>query len=336
MEFLVDIVTSNINFVVLGDFNIHVNDIDDPNARIFLDTMTALSQKQHVEGPTHKSGNCLDLIFTEEMRKTKTIRCSQSMIVSDHKFIQCILSIPKEDCAQKEITYRKLKDVDLSQVVKDMSLEEIKTENLDEMVEILEENFSIALNNQAPEVTQVITERKNKPWFGDDLKQQKRIVKRREKCLGNIDYNPFGLHWIGKERNTGKCYLRQKTACYGKQVKDCRDDIKGLYKMVNTLMVTSSNNPLPNHTSDKDLAEEFADFFMDKIQKIRDNLTQNPTYKPAKKSKARLTEFSPFNQTEVKEIILSMKIKSCKLDALPTKLLKRMHGEYFANPTLTW
>ena len=134
MELLVDIVTSNMNLVVLGNFNIHINNIDDPNARIFLDTMTAPSLKQHVKGPTHKSGNCLDLIFTEEMSKTKAIRCSQSMFVSDHNSIQCKLNIPKEDCAQKEITYRKLKDVDLSQLVKDISLEEIKTENLDEMV----------------------------------------------------------------------------------------------------------------------------------------------------------------------------------------------------------
>ena len=70
-ELLVDIVTSNINLVVIGDFNIHVNNIDEPNAEIFLDTMTALSLKQHVEGPTHRSGNCLDLIFTEEMSKNK-------------------------------------------------------------------------------------------------------------------------------------------------------------------------------------------------------------------------------------------------------------------------
>ena len=71
-----------------------------------------------------------------------------------------------------------------------MSLEEIKKENLEEMVVMLEENFSAALNNQAPEVTKVITERKKKPWFGNDLKQQKRKVQRKEKCLGNIDYNP--------------------------------------------------------------------------------------------------------------------------------------------------
>ena len=113
-----------------------------------------------------------------------------------------------------------------------------------------------------------------------------------------------------------------KTVCYSKKVKDCRGDVKGLYKMVNTLMGTSSDNPLPNHTSDKDLAEEFADFFIDKIQKIRDNLTGNPTYEPTMKITTRLAKFRPFDHTEVKKIILSMKSKSCKLDALPTRLLK--------------
>ena len=161
-ELLVDIVTGNMNLVVLADFNIHVNKIDDPNAGIFLDTMTALGMKQHVRGPTHRSGNFLDLIFTEEMSKTKAIGCSHSMFVSDHSSIQCILNIPKESCTRKEITYRKLKDVDLSQLVREKSLEDIKTENLYEMVEMLEENLSNALNSQASEVTKVITERKKK------------------------------------------------------------------------------------------------------------------------------------------------------------------------------
>ena len=86
--------------------------------------------------------------------------------------------------------------------------------------------------------------------------------------------------WIALDRERKKYRetpLEAKTASYSEQVKDCRSDTKGLYKMVNTLMGTSSNNPLPSHTNDKDLAEEYADFFMDKIQKIRDNLTDNLT-----------------------------------------------------------
>ena len=110
--------------------------------------------------------------------------------------------------------------------------------------------------------------------------------------------------WIAFDRERKKyrkMLLEAKTACYSEQVKDCRGDTKGLYKMVNTLMGTSSNNPLPNYTNDKDLAEEFADFFMDKIQKIRDNLTENLTYEPTRKGISGLAEFRPFNQMEVKK-----------------------------------
>ena len=59
------------------------------------------------------------------MSRAKAIGCSRGMFVSDHSSIQCILDIPKENCARKEITYRKLRDVDRTQLVKDMSLEDI-------------------------------------------------------------------------------------------------------------------------------------------------------------------------------------------------------------------
>ena len=182
-ERLVDIVVSNTNLVILGDFNIHVNNVDDQNASIFLDMMTALGLKQHIKGPTYKSENCLYLIFTEELSRTKTIKCSHSLFVSDHNSIQCILNIPKEDCTCKEVTYRMLSEIDLAQLVNDMSLEMIKAENLDDMVTMLEENFLTALSNQAPEVTKVFTLRKKKPWFGNELKLQIRKVYRGKKVF---------------------------------------------------------------------------------------------------------------------------------------------------------
>ena len=255
------------------------------------------------------------------------------MFVSDHSSIQCILNMPKERCTRNEITYMKLKDVDLSQLVREMSLEDIKTENLDEMVEILEKNLSNALKNQAPEVTKVITERKKKPWFGDDLKQQKRIVRRREKVFRKYQSQSCWTALVRERKKYRKMLFDAKTVCYSKKVEDCKGEVKGLYRMVNTLMGTSSENPLPNHISDKDLAEDFADFFMVKIQKIRDNLTGYPTYEPKKKITTRLAEFRPFEQTELKKIILGMKSKSCKLDALPTRLLKQCIEDIL--PTIT-
>ena len=267
------------NLVVLGDFNIHVNDISNPNANLFLDTMTALGLKQHVEGPTHRSGNCLDLIFTEELSRPKTIGCSKGMFVSDHSSIKCVLDIPKENCVWKEITYRKLREVDRSQLVKDMVLEEIRTEELDDMVAMLEEKFSAALNNQAPEITKVVMERRKMPWSGEEMKEQKRIVGRREKVYRRYRLKSCWTAFDIERKKYRRMLVEAKNECYSEKVKDCRGDTKRLYRMVNTLMGTSSSNPLPKHTSNKELAEEFAGFFMEKIQKIREHLADNPIYK---------------------------------------------------------
>ena len=210
-ELLMDIVASNTNLVILGDFNIHVNDVNDPSASIFLDTMIALGLNQHIKGPSHKSGNCLYLIFTEELSRTKTIKCSQSLFVSNHNSIQCILNISKEDCTHKEVTYRKLSEIDLAQLINDMSLEMIKAENLDGMVTMLEENFSTAWNNQAPKLTKVITIRKKKPWLGNELKLQKRKICRREKVFRKYRlqscWTAFDIEW----RSTKRCYLMPRS-----------------------------------------------------------------------------------------------------------------------------
>ena len=103
----------------------------------------------------------------------------------------------------------------------------------------MEENFSTALNNQAPEVTKVITERKKKPWFGNDLKQQKRKTCRREKVFRKYRLQSCWIAFDCERKKYWKMLLEAKTACYSKQVKDCKGDTKGLYKMVNILMGTS-------------------------------------------------------------------------------------------------
>ena len=61
--------------------------------------------------------------------------------------------------------------------------------------------------------------------------------------------------------------VEAKNACYSEQVNDCRGDTKGLYRMVNTLIGTSSNNPLPILANNKDLAEEFAGFLWTKYRR---------------------------------------------------------------------
>ena len=126
------------NLIVVGDFNIHINKEDNPNASIFMDTMAALGLKQHTKGSMHRSGNWLDLVFTEELSRLKVINCVVGAFVSDHAAVDVILGIRKDNLARNKVSYHKLNDIDIDKFTEDLDLSKVKDETLDEIANQME------------------------------------------------------------------------------------------------------------------------------------------------------------------------------------------------------
>ncbi|XP_068757976.1 uncharacterized protein [Montipora capricornis] len=73
-EFLESIVMTTEPLIMAGDFNIHVNVPSDNDAVRFLDLLSSMGLQQHIDFPTHVSGNILDLLIT---------RSSDSRLIRD-------------------------------------------------------------------------------------------------------------------------------------------------------------------------------------------------------------------------------------------------------------
>ena len=52
------------DFLILGDFNIHIDVAQNPTTRLFKDITTAFNLVQHVSDSTHENGNTLDLLLS--------------------------------------------------------------------------------------------------------------------------------------------------------------------------------------------------------------------------------------------------------------------------------
>ena len=102
---------------------------------------------------------------------------------------------------------------------------------------------------------------------------------------------------------------------------DTKGDPKKLYNVVHKLTGSVVENP-PDHNDETELAEQFSDFFMPKINKIRDSLNDFPKYTPELLHVPKLSQYQALTEDEVKHTILFMTSKPCKQDAVPTKLLK--------------
>ena len=63
---------------------------------------------------------------------------------------------------------------------------------------------------------------------------------------------------------------------------------------------------MPKSNSDEQLAEEFATFFLEKIQKIRDNWDKYPRYSPDHRDVPPLESFRLMSSDEILSIIMEM------------------------------
>ena len=60
-----------------------------------------------------------------------------------------------------------------------------------------------------------------------------------------------------------------KQETLGNEIAECGNNTKKLYSLVKHLTWITSNNPLPKHDVEETLANDFADIFIGKIEKVR-------------------------------------------------------------------
>ena len=62
------------------------------------------------------------------------------------------------------------------------------------------------------------------------------------------------------------------------KIDEANKDSKQLFRALNSILGNKDENPLPTGTTNSQLAEDFTDFFLNKINKIRERFTNIPAY----------------------------------------------------------
>ena len=86
-ELLQLVLTNHKNLVILGDFNIAIQDLGNPDSKTYRDTMIALGLTQHINQATHNQGNILDHIYTESIDTLGVMHSFIEEYISDHRLV---------------------------------------------------------------------------------------------------------------------------------------------------------------------------------------------------------------------------------------------------------
>ena len=81
--------------LIMGDFNIHFETLNDHNSRKMHDISEIFSLSQSVTEPSHKHGHLLDLVFHRHNECLLRSTCLDHGLTSDHMAVLCQLDIPK-------------------------------------------------------------------------------------------------------------------------------------------------------------------------------------------------------------------------------------------------
>ena len=196
--------------------------------------------------------------------------------------------------------------------------------NLEDAINQLNDQMLRTLNKVAPLKSRRCVRKTPKSWFNKDLLNQRKIIKSREpKWLK--DKEPHQWTAFKRERN---CYNRmmkfQKRHNTFTRIKDNHNNTRQLYKIISSLTRQDNTNSLPEAHSDQELAEHFAEFFLQKIEAICKKFSDITPYITEPINVPQLTKFSPINEPGLLKIISMMPSKSCELDNMGTDKIKEI------------
>lgn len=325
-EYLEKTLTEHKDPIIMGDFNIHINKLDDPNTKTFNHILSACGLQQHVQSPTHNSGNTLDLLITTITSRYQIQKPHVGYFLSDHAFISTDLSIVKSHVIRKTLTYRNYKSIDERKFTDDLVNVCKSLISLDSGLDpaaAYNSTLSKLLDKHAPLVTMRRSVRDIAPWYDNTAQtiktERRRLERRWRRTKSSQDYHNFQ-----ESKKAFRNYISSRKSEYiNNKIQECGKDSKKLYHEVSVLLDTKQNSKFPPGKSDEVLAEQFAAFFVEKIDKIRKDLAIHPSYEANNHVACEFTNFHQVSVDYVVKLLSSASSASCQSDPLPTFLVKK-------------
>jgi len=319
---------SHERIITLGDFNIHVDNPDNPDAKKFFKEIDTLDLKQHVSGQTHYLGHTLDLILTSSKQTILTKAPEIHDELSDHNAILFTLNIKKPDPTNETKTFRKIKAINTDHFKNDIHLSGLcaavsaSTNKYNTYCEIL----SDLLDQHAPKKTRTIVDRPSVPWINDTIKEQKRIKRRLErkwrKSKSLIDRESY----VQQRDKSRSVIFKTKSTFYKSAIEENSSNPKYLFSLIKNLQHKEQHTLYPEHYSTKELVEDFNHFFIEKVMTIRNNIdsinVQNDLNIQLPAPPPRFNTFNTLTIRDTEKLTKKLKPKSSPDDPLPASLLK--------------
>ena len=314
---------------ITGDFNLHIDDPTDTYGCQFNDLLSSYGLVNHITFPTHQAGHTLDLVITQNNQEMELRSIKPGYFLSDHCFVCVEIVIAQPDVQSRMLSYCKLKSIDKPSFVIDLESicqDLLLIDDLNELAAQYNSRLLSLLDKHAPVTSKTLSVHPRVPWFSPTIKNLKRERRKAERAWRSDMLNPVSCLKFQAARNRYRySLLAAKCSFFSDAIIEAKGDQKKLYSIIKSLTAVNSDMPMPHHTSIQQLADDFGQFFIKKIEDIRSELNvPDNTHIPESSScnGHYFTNFRQLTHNDVRKLIMSSKSTTCDLDPILTSLLK--------------
>ena len=326
---------------VVGDFNVRLDRPDDPHAQQFRSLVAGYGFHLAASSPTHRRGGTLDALASTTAVDVRIVDAG----ISDHHAVcwrskPVLLSSISPSCTDftRPVLVRSWRQLDRDKFRAAIATSRLcRPENwpidIDELAALYNDEFQRLLDALIPLHASSYKRRRSDPWFDDECRAAKRATRRLEHAFAASDRR---CHWPTSsgtdiaaaaaakaawysQRRTYRLLRYQKCQEFWRRCIDInRSNPRQLWQTVDQLMGRCKLQP--SHAIS---ADQFIQFFRDKVQRVRDTTTSSspPVFIDAPRG-ADLPSFAAVSAADVAVAIGRLPDKSSAADPMPTSVLK--------------
>ena len=315
--------------IVVGDFNAWAEDCTNSDFRKLNTLMNSFGLNQMVREATHEDGHTLDHLYINEFQTNLLIEKVTSErfgLFTDHYPVFFQIPVVAEKNNQTNYLYRKLKDVDIDLFRKDLaeSLKGIEGTSFEAKYLKFNDISRKVIDKHAPLLKKEV-KKSNLPWIDGEFRQERAKRRKLEKCWSKNRTAANRNLYIDQKNRCSVLYEKKRKEYYSGLISEAGNCQKSLFKVANTLLDKNAQPVLPCHTDSQKLANEFNDYYIDKVKQIRNSI---PAEEDNDKKFSRpfcgqrLEIFSPTTIEEVTSLIKEHGLKTSQEDPLPASICK--------------
>lgn len=313
--------------IVVGDINVHLDCSADSATKHFMSVLHSFDMVDHVRQPTHTLHHQLDVFITCRDKPPNVMHVDPPLI-SDHSLITATYSVVaagNDSHVRPRVLRHRWSALDIDQFIDDLETSDLvcspPADDVDAYFDCYNSTLSNLIEKHVPAIYVTRYARPQSPWFDTECHLTKAKTRKLEKQYRKRPNAVTESAWRLQFRHQ-RILFESKYRHYWTFV---IDSSAGNNRVLWTKLRCLLQPPADDSSHHEHSADDFANFFDGKIDKIRRSTAQAPPPAIASRDVAqKLSVFDPVTPEEVHRLIIASPAKQCSLDPIPTWLLKRV------------